>query len=302
MKSLYSVLLSSVLLSQTLFANTICSFGSISNDLNEISCGGYQVEFYSKEFAPFVTMSKAQELLTALAGTKIEFQVFLKKEMVNFDIRKVKEFKIFRKNGSDINLLQDLFKVEEKSWGIELHSKIIVPESTSNEIELFAEIKDADGNSFWLNNNDANSNYKFLLLQTSQRDFILEAPLEKSIFESASSDQLATKFSFEYDPQRATDLGVEALWYKAGETRNAQIYVDYKDDSDQTILSLLAFSTEISADSRFKLNNLPIPQNANSAYIKVFSSNYVKGRSCGKNTSDFFGCDDNFGQGHKISF
>lgn len=302
MKILNSVLLSSTFLSQTLFANTICSFGSISDDLNEISCAGYQVEFYSKEFAPFVTKSKAQELLTVQAGTEIEFQVYLKREMANFDFTNIKEFKIFQKDGSNIKLLQEQFSSNEKTWGVQLTSKMIVPESALNELELFAEIKDANGNSFWFNNNDASSNYKFILLQSGQRGFILEAPLEKSIFESANLDQLATKFSFEYDSQRATELGVEAFWYKAGETRNAQIYVDYKDDSDQTILSLLAFSTQISANSHFSLNNLPIPQNANSAYIKVFSSNYVKGRSCGKNTSDFFGCDDNFGQGHKISF
>ncbi len=283
-------------------ANTLCTFGSVSGDLNEISCAGYQVDFYAQEFAPFVTKSKTQELLTAQTGSEIEFQVHLKKGNVNFDIKSIVEFKIFQKDESDIKLLQDIFKVEEKSWGVELLSKIIVPESTSIEIELFAEMKDTSGNSFWLNNNNANNNYKFLLLQTSQRDFILEAPLEKSIFEPVSSDQLATKFSFEYDSQRAADLGVEAFWYKAGETRNAQIYIDYKNDSEQTILSLVAFSTQISADSRFTLNNLPIPQNAKSAKIKVYSSNYAKGRDCGKSTSDFFGCDDKFGQGHKINF
>lgn len=280
------------------FSSTTCRFGLINGDLNRGLCNNTKVNYAQEELKPYI--SSENELRVAVAGDELIFEVYLLENQSKINTQEIAEFNLFYIVDEGTLNSKTQFDQVPSTYGKStlLRTSLSVPKNAHN-LEIYANFKDQTGKELWLNGGDSSSNIKFLVTQGPVLPIVLEAPLEKSIYKSTTDITFPpASFVFEYDLQRATDLGVPHLWYKSGETRNAVVSMDYFDQDGFVQLSLEVTFRQLPLGSRVSTLPLPLFDKTTNILFKVYSKNYSNG--CGYTPKDFSGCDDNWQMGHKI--
>jgi hypothetical protein len=286
------------------YADTQCKFGVIRGDLNAVFCQGIRVKEAAPHYEKFVGKDQMRELRIVKAGEKLDLEFLISSAHSILKHTEITELNVFYRLDDEEQIhLVKTFSQRVTPSVTTLTTSLMVPTSAQTVFELFANVKDSQGREVWINNQGSQDNFQFLVIHNASALVELRTPLEKNISVSLPNQQSdIDSFQFAYEMQRATDLGVPPLFYKAGETRNTTVYLDYIGDDGSKLLGIEMFGINLAAESWVRLPSLPILDDQAEIRIKVYSQNYTTGRSCGASPSDFKGCDDNFGQSHVVKF
>lgn len=268
-----------------------------------MQCGGIiQAEYASNEYTDYIAPIPYKEIRILPTSESLILEVYVSNTNLHIDANKISSLKIYYRNTSGSYSVTSNYEIVPTTWGQKVATEIDIPDGENKFLEIYGLIEDSNGHRYYLNNNNPQKNYRFLLVSPAIATVKLMSPLESNIYvDQAQSILPVASFNFEYDMNRAEALGVSALWYKAGETRNARVLVDFFDSKQDKILSLEKFVPRLASNALIKIENLPALEEAEFASFKVYSSNYTYGGDCGTSNSDFKGCDDNFGGGHRIA-
>lgn len=287
-----------------LVAATQCKFGVIRGDLNAASCQGIRVKEAAPQYERFVGKDQMRELRIVKAGDKLDLEFLVSSSHSILNHMEITELNVFYRLDDEEQIhMVKTFSQRVMPSVTYLTASLTIPESTQTVFELFANIKDSQGREFWINNQGSEGNFQFLVIHGASALVELRTPLEKNISVSMPNQQSEVdSFEFAYEMQRATDLGVPPLFYKAGETRNATVSMKYIAADGSKLLDLEMYGTNLGSEAWLRLPSLPILDGQAGILVKVYSQNYTSGRNCGASSTDFKGCDDNFGQSHLVRF